>query len=131
MPKTDDAIAATAVVDQVDDDSVVAVTKDGRVVRKIDEDDLNADIILRYQAMAAKAFKQGKGGDREIHTAHFVTAAQWLMMQLFTVDHQPMKIDHLTGSPKNNPDCLGLKAIAKLNQIANALVTELPTEGKD
>jgi hypothetical protein len=125
------AIAADAVVDQVEDESVVAITKDGRVIRQIDEDELNCDIILRYQAMAAKAFKQTKGGDREIHTAHFVTASQWLMMQLFTVDHQPLKIDHVTGSPKSNPECLGLMVIAKLNQLANALVTELPTEGKD
>ena len=120
---------ADAVVDQVDDDSVVLITSRGQVIRQIDEDDLSCDIILRYQAMAAKAFKQVKG-EREILVNQFMTASQWLMMQLFTVDHQPLTINHLTGKPSENPECIGFKAIAKMNAIANNLVSEMP-EGKD
>ncbi|MEM6866993.1 MAG: hypothetical protein AAF528_01220 [Cyanobacteria bacterium P01_C01_bin.121] len=132
MAQADAAIAVDAVVDDVTkDDSVVTVGAHGLVIRQISEDDLNCDIVLRYQAMAAKAFKQSKGGDREILAQPFVTSLQWLMMQLFTVNHQPLTIDHLTGKPKSNPKCVGLRAIALMNKIAQDLVTELPVEGKD
>ena len=120
----------TATLDPWADPTTVAVTRDGRVVKQIDEDELDAEIVLRYQTMAAKAFRQKKGGDREILAPAFITASQWLMMQLFTVDGKPLSIDNLTGKPSSNPDCLGLLVIAKLNAIATQLVSDLP-EGKD
>ena len=130
LPPLSDAESADAVVDEVKDPSVVAIAKDGRIVRQIDDDELEAELILRYQAMAAKAFKQGKGGEREILTHHFITASQWLMMQLFTVDHQPLKIDHLTGKPSQNAQCLGLKITSKLVRISNELIAEMPQSGE-
>lgn len=120
----------TATLDPWADPATVAVTKDGRVIKQVDEDDLDAEIILKYQAMAAKAFRQKKGGDREIVIPQFVTASQWMMMQLFTVDGQPLAINHLSGKPSTNPQCLGLMVIAKLSVIATNLISEIP-QGKD
>ena len=118
-----------AYIDEVDDPSVVAIAKDGRIVRQIDEDEIDAEVIFRYQAMAAKSFRQSKSGEREIVVNHFATATQYLILNLFTVDGQPITIDHLTGRPSQNPTSLGLSIVSRLATIATEQVSGTP-QGK-
>ncbi|MBD2261374.1 hypothetical protein [Pseudanabaena sp. FACHB-2040] len=97
----------------------VAHAWDGRPIYQISEEDLDADAYFQFQRMAT----QNKKNPDE--------AMRWLMIRLFTLgDCDRMTLDHISGKPSQNPQCIGFKALAILGTLTGQFVSGMPS-GKD
>lgn len=119
----------TTTLDPWTDPATVAVTKDGRVIRQIDEDELDAQLPLQYSTKVAKSVRH-QGQKKEIQDHAFLAASEWLILQLFTIDGNPLTIDHITGKHSQNPDSVGPYITGILSTLSQKIIGGTP-EGKD
>lgn len=93
-------------------EDVVLQLKDGRTVEQIDEEELDGDLFFRFQRVSIQ------------HKDKPDEAMKWLIMRLFTVCGEPMKIDHLSEKPSQGG--LGFRAVAQLGTLAGEFMQGLP-----
>ncbi len=91
----------------------VLTLKDGRSIRQVDEEELDGDLFFRFQRISVKFGKE-----------KIDESIKWLVMQLFTIDGDPLTVDHLTEKPSAGG--LGFRVVAQLCKIASEFVEGLP-----